>query len=169
MSDKYDDTETGGYSYLEKLAMTAKGLLDPKEIGMASADEAIFEITGGKPPSPFLGDWVTFEASVVPLAVRSKWARQDIKVIPTNPAEWEAEWREAHKHEFLVRGLLKSGSVGTQIEQTSTDPILGFAEMLRRAADMLISRYEQIKNESPEKPFKTREDLAAEARAQSVG
>lgn len=164
----YDDTAKGGYSYLEKLALVSKGQMNPKEIGMASADDAIYEITGTKAPLPFLGDWITFEASVVPLGVRSQWARQDLKIIPPNPAEWEAEWREAHKTEFHVQAILKSGSVAANVDQKFTDPILGFAEMLRRAADLLVVRYEQIKNENPEKPVKTREDLAAEARAKDA-
>lgn len=161
MSDKYDDKEKGGYGYAEKLALVAKGLMNPNEIGMASADEAIFEITGTKPPPPFLGDWVTFEASVIPLEVQSKWARQALKVIPTNPAEWEAEWREKHKNEFRLQGILRSGSCMAQVDQTYTDPILGMAELMGRAAKILLDRYDQLKKET-DKPIKTRYDLQTE-------
>lgn len=167
MSQKYDDSGTGGYNYLEKLGMVAKGLMDPKEIGMASVDDAIFEITGTKPPLPFMGDWATFEVSVVPLDIQAKWARQELKVIPPNPVEWEAEWKEAHKNEFRVQGILKSGNCAAQVDQTFTDPILGFADMMRKAADMLMVRYNQVKEANPN-PIKTREDLQNEARTAAV-
>jgi hypothetical protein len=167
MSDKYDDSDKGGHSYAEKLALVSKGLMDPKEIGMVSADDAIYEITGlKKPPTePWLGDWITFEASVVPLEVRSKWARQELKVIPTNPQQWEAEWRQEHKNEFQVQTVLRSGNVQARLDQIFTDPILGFAELLRRSSDLLLVRYEQIKKENPRQPIKTRSDLEAEKRA----
>ena len=167
MSDKYDDSEKGGYSYAEKLALVSKGQMDPKEIGMASADDAIYEITGLKPApkQPWLGDWMTFEASVVPLEVRSKWARQELKVIPTNPAQWEAEWRNEHKDEYQIQCVFRSGNEQARVDQTFTDPILGFAELMRRSSDLLLVRYEQIKKENPDKPIKTRSDLASEKRA----
>jgi hypothetical protein len=167
---KYDDSDSGGFSYLEKIALVAKGQMNPHEIGMTSQDDAIREITGKKleKPQPFLGDWVTFEASVIPLDVLAKWARKDLKVIPTDTAQWEADWKEQHKAEFRVQGILKSGSVGAVVDQKYTDPILGFCEMLRQAADMLTERYEQIKNET-DKPIKTRDDLRAEAEAKSQG
>ncbi len=164
MSNQYDDTEKGGFTYLEKLALVAKGQMNPNEIGMASQDDAIYEITGKKRPDAWLGDWVTFEASIVPLNVRAQWARQALKVVPTDTAQWEADWRAEHKDEHQVQGILKSGSVGAVVDQTYADPILGFAEMLRRAATMLEQRYEEIKIANPDKPIKTREDLAAEAK-----
>lgn len=166
MSDKYDDSQSGGYSYAEKLAMVSKGMMDPHEIGMTSQDDAIYEITGLKPAPnlPWLGDWVTFEASVVPIEVRAKWARAELKVIPPNPDQWEAEWRSEHKDEYQVQGILRSGNVQARVDQIFTDPILGFAEFLRRVSDMLLIRYEQIKKENPEHPIKTRSDLEAEKR-----
>jgi hypothetical protein len=171
MSDKYDDSQKGGYSYSEKLALVSKGLMDPHEIGMTSQDDAIYEITGLKPPPKvgFLGDWVTFEASVVPLEVRSKWARAEQKVIPPDPKMWEAEWRQEHQKEHQIQGILRSGNVQARVDQIFTDPILGFAELLRRVSDMLLVRYEQLKKENPEHPFKTRADLEAEKRAALSG
>jgi hypothetical protein len=167
MSDKYDDSKEGGYSYVEKLALVSQGMMDPHEIGMTSADDAIYEITGLKPapPQQFLGDWVTFEASVIPLEVRAKWARQELKVVPPNKEQWEAEWRNEHKNEFQIECRLRSGSVYVIAQQTFTEPILGFAEMLRRMPDLLLARYEQIKKENPEHPIKTRSDIESERRA----
>lgn len=161
---KYDDSAKGGYSYAEKLGLVAKGLMDPHEIGMTSADDAIYAITGLEKPAPvsFLGDWLQFEASVVPLAQRAKWARQDLKVIPTNPRAWEADWCEEHKAEYQLQGILRSGNCQARIDQTFTDPILGFAEFLRQASDLLLQRYEIIKKENPEHPFKTREEERVE-------
>ncbi len=171
MSNKYDDSESGGHSYAEKLVLVSKGLMDPHEIGMASQDDAIYEITGLKPPPtvPFLGDWVTFEASVVPLEVRAKWALSELKITPPNKEQWMAEWRNEHKDEFQVQGILRSGNCQARVDQIFTDPILGFAEFLRRASDLLQVRYEQVKKENPEHPIKTRSDLESEKRAQLAG
>ncbi len=161
---KYDDSAEGGYSYLEKLALVAQGNMDPKEIGMVTADDAIMEITGAKKTRPFLGDWVTFEASVIPIAVLAQWALQELKIKPTDIVQWKADWCEQHKEKarWKIQSLMRSGNVQAQAEQTFTDPILGFAEMMRKAAILLELRYEQLKKEYPDKPFKTRDDLAAE-------
>ena len=159
---KYDDSATGGYSYLEKLALVAQGSMDPKEIGMADANEAHRELMGEpRKAEPYLGDWITFEASVVPMSIRSRWARQDLKIVPTNTREWEAEWAEQHKDEFRVQAIMRSGNIMAQLDQTFVDPIKGFGELLRKAADALESRYETLKKESKQ-PIKTRDDIANE-------
>lgn len=165
---KYDDSEKGGFSYLEKLALVAQGNMDPKEIGMVSADEAIMEITGAKKTLPFLGDWITFEASVVPVAIRAQWALQELKIKPNDAAQWKADWSEQHKSEWQIQSIMRSGNVQAQADQAFTDPILGFAEMMRKAATLLELRYEQLKKENPDQPFKTRDDLAAEESQRAV-
>jgi hypothetical protein len=168
MSDKYDDSAKGGYSYAEKLTMVAAGAMDPKEIGMATAEEAKLRVLGVAPPQAFLGDWMTFEASVIPINVQAHWARMDLKIVPTNPAEWEAEWAEEHKAEIRVQGILRSGSCMAQVDRTYTDPILGFAELMGKAAELLLRRYEELKKENPGHEIKTRNDLAREATEQAA-
>jgi hypothetical protein len=163
---KYDDSQTGGYSYSEKLALVAKGLMEPKEIGMASADDAIYEITGLKKPDaqPWLSDFITFEASVVPLEVRAQWARQEEKVIPADSVGWKEAWMDKHRNEHRIQAILRSGNIKAMLDQTFTDPIYGFAELLRQASDMLTQKYEEIKQTNPEKPVKTREEINTEHR-----
>jgi hypothetical protein len=171
MSNKYDDSEKGGFSYMDKLVMVSKDMMDPKEIGMTSKDDAIYEITGlKKPPAEsYLSDWLTFEVAEVPVAVRARWARQDLKVVPTDKALWESQWAEEHKNEHRLQVVMRSGNIQARLDQTFTDPILGFAELMRQASDMLLQRYEQIKKENPRKPVKTREDIEAEKRAAAAG
>ena len=79
MSQKYDDSEKGGYSYAEKLEAVAAGNMDPKEIGMASAEEAQLQILPDAKKQPVFGTTMMFRAGVIPLELRLHWAEQDFK------------------------------------------------------------------------------------------
>jgi len=164
-TDKYDDRDKGGYSYTEKLSLAAQGLMDPQSIGLppeeAGQKAAIQEITGQEQPGPKLGDFVTFEASIVPLELRAHWARQDLKVVPTGfvAREWEQKWIEEHKDEYASQGSLHSGTCHATLQRLYSDPILGFVEMMRQAADLLEAKYEELKRNDPN-PIITRTDQA---------
>jgi hypothetical protein len=171
-TNKYDDSETGGYSYAEKLALVAQGLMDPTSIGLPPGDAghklALDELTGEEKPTPKLADYVTFEASTVPIELRAHWARQDLKVVPTGVTarEWEANWIAEHKNEFTIQATLHSGYLMSQVGQTFTDPILGFCELMRKAADLLEAKYNELKQTDPS-PIVFRTDKSAKAPAKT--
>ena len=159
---KYDDREQGGYSYGEKLKLVAAGQMDPQEIGLPpeeAGQKAAIDELDNKPKLLKLGDFVTFEASVVPPQLRAHWARQELAIQPDNPKGWEADWCEEHKNEFAVQGLLHSGAMAARVGQLFADPILGFVEMMRKAADILEQKYNELKQTDPN-PIITRDEAA---------
>lgn len=165
-NDKQPDVgQTGdGLSYKEKLEMAASGLIDPQEIGIASQEDAVAKVLGEAPMQPKLGDFVTFECSVVPLELRAHWARQDLKIIPSNPTEWEADWIKSNKNSYALQGEMRSGTTACRVGQLFTDPVLGFADLMRKAADMLEKRYEELKA-TDEDPIITRAELLERTQA----
>jgi len=165
-TDKYDDRETGGYSYAEKLALVAQDVMDPKEIGLTSRAEAVREITGEEKPSEKLGDFVTFQVSVVPIELRAHWARQEASILTEGETarEWEQKWIEKNKDTYAVQGDVHSGHLHAKFGQTFSDPIKGFCVMLRNVADMLETKYEELKKNDPN-PIITRKDQQASKKA----
>ncbi len=147
-----------GFSYAEKLSLVAAGNMDPKEIGVASAEEAQLKILGEAPPQVKLGDYVMFEASVVPLALRAHWAAQELKVIPTDKKAWEEQWIEKNKNTFAIQGQIQSGTCMARAGQIYSDPILGLCEQMHRAADLLKEKYEELKKTDPN-PILTRDEI----------
>ena len=162
-TEKYDDRDKGGYSYAEKLKLVAAGHMDPKEIGLPPETEgqkAAIDELDGKPKLLKLGDFLTIEMSVVPPRLRAHWALQDLAIKPDNPKEWEANWCEEHKNEFAVQGMLHSGAMISRAGQLFSDPILGFVEMLRKYADTLEAKYNELKQTDPN-PIITRDEIEA--------
>ncbi len=159
--DKYDDSKEGGYSVAEKLAMVAQEQMDPAELGLPDAKAAKNIITGEneKPEVMKLGDFVTFEASVVPPRLRAHWAYQDLEVKPGNQKDWEANWCEEHKDEYAIQGLLHSGAMAARVGQLFRDPILGFCELMRKNAQILEDKYNELKKTDPN-PIVTRDETA---------
>lgn len=134
--NKYDDSAKGGYSYAEKLQLVAEDKMDPKEIGLASADQAKLQVMPDAEPNRKFGDFITFEASVVPLALRARWARQDEKVIPIDTAVWEANWIEAHRHEYAIQCRARCGNALATLERLVTEPHEGFFILLDDVAKL---------------------------------
>ncbi len=168
-TDKYDDKANGGYSYPEKLAMAAQGLLDPTEIGLPpdeAGQKAALNELDDKPKLMKLGDFATIELSVVPPQLRAHWAYQDLAIKPDNMKEYEANWCEEHKNEYAIQGLLHSGSLAARVGQLFTDPIIGFVELMHKCADILEQKYNELKKTDPN-PIITR-DEAAEAEAKRI-
>lgn len=164
-TDQYDDGK-GGFSYAEKLALVAQGMMAPESIGLSSQEQAYKEITGEEELSPKLGDFVTFEASTIPSELRAHWACDELKVKPSGfvAKEWEAKWVEEHKDEYAVQGTLHSGTCHATLQRLYSDPIIGFVEMIRQAADLLEAKYNDLKKTDPN-PIITRTDKRAIASA----
>jgi hypothetical protein len=161
-TEKFNDEAKGGYSYAEKLALVAQEAMDPSEIGLETAAQARAKIVDKPPALMKLSDFVTFEASVVPPQLRAHWAYQDLTIKPENMKAWEADWCEQHKNEYAIQGLLHSGGLAAQVGQLFTDPILGFCEMLRKAAELLEKKYEELKKTDPN-PIITRDEATKES------
>ncbi len=161
-TDKYDQSEEGGYSYAEKLALVSQELMAPQEIGLTSSAEAIKEITGEEEVGPKLGDFITFEASVIPLRLRAHWAWQEqtIKTQGATQKEFEAKWAEDHKDEYAIQGSMHSGTCHATLQRLYADPIIGFVEMIRQCGDLLEAKYNDLKKTDPN-PVITRDDPRA--------
>lgn len=159
-TNQYDDAAKGGYSYEEKLNLVAADAMDPHSIGLETAEDAKRIILGQDAPKQKLGDFVVFEASVVPLRLRAHWARKDLKVQPIGAAAkaWEADWCEQNKGSFSIQGRLRSGTMTAMVQQEFNDPILGFAVLLRQTADMIEAKYTELKK-TDENPVETRDEL----------
>jgi hypothetical protein len=162
-TEKYDEAAQGGYSYADKLKAVAAGMMDPQEIGLppdqAGQKAAIDEIDDKEPTKEKFGDFVQFEASVVPQELRAHWARQDTGLVMDKLAakDWEEKWVKEHEGEFAIQGRFQSGTIAAQFGQLFRDPVLGFAEMLRKLADLVTEKYEELKKADPN-PIVTRYD-----------
>ncbi len=134
-----------GYTYPEKLALASKGLMDPKEVGCATAEEAQnLQVMKDPPKQAFLGDYCTFEVSEVPLKLRALWAKQDSKIINVFDEE---KWLEENKGTHRLQARLRCGNVATMMEQTYTDLVGGFIQMLASASTVLEGMYEKYKQQ----------------------
>jgi hypothetical protein len=140
---KYDDKDKGGYSYAEKLKMVAEEQMDPKEIGLASADDAKLQIMPDAAPKRQLGDFITFEASAVPLDLRAQWAYSEEKIIPPDKAAWIAEWKEKNKDSIVLQSRVRCGTALATAGRTVSDMVLGFCVMLEDAAALIRKEYEE--------------------------
>lgn len=128
--------KTNEYSYAEKLNMVASGQMAPEEIGVATAEDAQkLMVLDAPPPGPHLGDFCTFEVSEVPHALRAKWAKQERKIIEAG--DFEADWIEKNKDNHLLQARFRCGNISMMLEQTVTDVVRGFAQMLAQAGGVL--------------------------------
>lgn len=152
MSDEqqYDDSAKGGYSYAEKLKAVSDGMMDPAELGMKSPEEAGIHLAPEDKPKAEFGTTLMFRAGAVPPELRAHWAISEEKIVvpESEKAEWTAKWIEDHKNEFPVQAELLCGTAKAQFAQTFRDPIIGLAQMLRQAADLLEAKYIE-QNEAP--------------------
>lgn len=131
------------YTNEEKLSAIAGGLMDPKELGLATADEAKLQLMPAAPKKVTFGTTLIFRAGVVPLELRAEWALQEQKIIlpAAEAARWKADWMDANKHEYPIQGDLCCGNANARFGQTFKDPVLGLCQMLRIAADTLEAKY----------------------------
>lgn len=136
------------FTYDEKLALVARGAMDPKEIGLASAEEANVKVLDKMTPeqrfeATKLQPEVAFNAREVPPQLRAHWAMKDTKlVLPKSETnDWIDNWVEEHKDEHLVQARFQSGAVTAAMELLCTDPILGIAQLLINSATAINERY----------------------------
>lgn len=134
---------TGDYTYEEKLAAVAAELMDPKEVGLVSAEEAKLKLLPPEQQEVKFGDMVEFVAGVVPLVLRAQWELSETKIVlaPADKDAWIKNWITEHKNDYLIQGKMHCGSALAQFERSYKDPILGLAAMLRLCGDMLEKKY----------------------------
>lgn len=131
---------TENYTPEEKLMLIDKGLMDPKELGLAGADVEAnpqFEVLPDAPKRAVFGTTLLFRAGAVPLELRALWAKQENKIIPFD----EEAWKEEHKNEFPIQAELHCGNTLCKFGQSFQDPVLGLVAMLREAANKLETGY----------------------------
>ena len=153
--NQYDDTTKGGYSADEKLALVAGGAMDPKEIGLTSTEEAIGKMIAQASPAEKLemtklADFVVFEASECPLAIRANWALTDMKLVLQGRAKdaWIEKWIQDNKDTHLIQARMRCGKVTAVLQQKVTDVVLGFAAIMKSVATELEKKYaEQLRLE----------------------
>jgi hypothetical protein len=147
-TENYDDSAKGGYSYAEKLQQVALGNMDPKEIGMASQEDAQLKIEPKEAVKPKIGTTVMFRAGAIPMELRVMWARQqhnaERKIISAETDFDEAAWIEANKNEYPIQGDLICGQAAAKFQQTFKDPVLGLCQMLKKAGAMLEAKYMEL-------------------------
>lgn len=152
------------YTYGERLALVNAGLMAPEDLGIlptpgdkTEATEGGVEIKPATPEElakkPELGDYVVFQAALVPLMLRGEWARLDYK--QEHPLDPKLEgfnketWMEEHKDEHVIQAKFQCGTASGTIEGKFSDKILGLTNLLNAAAEQIKKFYEQEKN--PEK------------------
>lgn len=153
MSASPNDPHPKEYTYAERLALVQKGLMSPTDLGIvpvaAEADEAtaggeIIEPEFDPNKKPELGDFIVFQASVVPPDLRAEWAMLDAKaknkILPFN-FDKEA-WKQEHKNEHQVQCKAQCGTASMMVEGMFSDKILGLCNMLDAAAKQFREFYE---------------------------
>lgn len=132
-----------------KLAMVAAELMDPKEIGLSTAEEAKLQIMPPAEKVGMLGDFVTFEASEIPLELRAKWAQDADKVILTKSeaVNHRDAWIEAHANSMLIQCRLRCGTIlGTfqqEYDRSKVAKALAFADLMVKCAGQLGAKSAQ--------------------------
>lgn len=149
---------SGEFTAEEKLTLVAGGMMDPKEVGLVSAEEAQLQLQPEDAKEVKFGDIVEFAASVVPLALRAQWALQETKIVlaPADKDVWIEDWIAKHKNDFLIQGQMHCGTALARFQRTYKDPVLGLAAMLRLCGDMLEKKY--IGEEVPPSTEPTKRD-----------
>jgi len=150
MSNQYDDSATGGFSYAEKLKLVADGNMDPKEIGLSSPNDAQIKLVGEMSPEEKLkqaklGDSLCMEIGEVPANLRAAWAMQDLKIaVPkSEQADWIESWVDQHKGEHLLQARIRCGYVSAVMEFLCKDTVLGIIELMQKGALAVKEKYEQ--------------------------
>lgn len=136
--------ETGdtspSFTQEEKLALVAANMMDPKEVGLTSAEDAAKELGLTEPPAPLkLGKGLRLECWIVPLEIRAEWAYQETKIIlaPSDKTAYVEKWIAEHQSNFLIQARLHCGNGHMEFEQTFTDEVLGLCTMTKIAGEKL--------------------------------
>lgn len=140
------------YTPQEKLELIARGLMAPEELGLASAEEAqALELEQKGPPPQRFQDYITFEASEVPMELKAKWAQAELKIIPDNVNQWRNDWIEKHKNEHTIQARIRCGNALGVLQRTVTEPLRGMILLMREAADKIEEGYNQQLKEDNER------------------
>lgn len=138
-----EGNESAEYTKEEKLALVADGLMAPEEVGLVSAEEAHLQLMPEAEREVVFGNELFLQMGVIPLELRAEWAYDENKIIlaPADKTAWIEEWIGENKKTYRIQGGLRCGSLQGKFERTFRDPVIGLAQMLRVAADMLEAKY----------------------------
>jgi hypothetical protein len=142
------DPSPEAYTPTEILEQVALGNMSPLDagitgpipiIGESQPDPANLRVLPKGPTPRKFGEQMEFQASVVPLTIRAEWERQDAKIIPFDTEAWI----EQHKNEYRVQAMLACGNGVLRLDETYSDGVLGFCDIMRKAAQMLEEAYKK--------------------------
>jgi hypothetical protein len=149
-----DDPHPNEYTFAEKLAAVNAGVMAPEDLGVLPTPGDASEATAGgveiKPATPEelakkpeTGDYIVFQAAVVPPDLRSEWARLDAKAEnKILPFAFDKEaWKKAHEAEHLIQAKFQCGTASGAIEGKFSDKILGLCNLLDAASKQLREFY----------------------------
>lgn len=138
-----EGNESAEFTQEEKLALVADGMMDPKEVGLVSAEEAHLQIMPEIEKEPIFGNELFLQMGCIPLELRAEWAYDETKIIlpPSDKTAWIEDWIDKNKQSYRIQGALRCGTLEGKFERTFRDPVIGLAQMLRVAADMLETKY----------------------------
>lgn len=127
------------FTYAEKLELINRGEMDPNELGL-TADEAgpQLAVMDDAPVEVRLGQVLNLKIGVVPIELRAHWAEQESKIIGGFDKE---KWMAEHRDTFELQGQLNCGNATARFGQLFRDPIIGFCQLMRQAADRLETEY----------------------------
>ena len=158
-----DEKNPNEYTYAEKLAAVNAGLMDPAELGVIPTPGDQADSTAGgveiKPATPEelakkpeTGDYIVFQAAVMPPDLLAEWARieakKESKILPFKFDK--EQWKEEHKHEHRIQARFQCGTAAGTIEGTFSDKVLGLCNLLDAAAKQIREFYENEKNTKAE-------------------
>lgn len=136
------------YTPEEKLALVAQELMDPKEIGLTTAEEARLQILPDAKVPRKLEGFIVFEASEVPLDRRAQFAYDALKVIPPDKELWLAEWKVEHKDEIFLQARTRCGNATAVTGGRASDQVMGLINLMEDAAKMLRDEYDRERSEA---------------------
>jgi hypothetical protein len=142
-------TQSETFTQEEKLALVADGMMDPKEVGLTSAEEAHLAILPEADKIPKFGKDLILTLATVPLEIRAEWAYQESKIIlaPADATAWKEEWINKNRHSYRIQGKAQCGTAHLSFERHFKDPVLGIAVMLALAGQLVEAAY--LQTESP--------------------
>jgi len=156
-----NDPHPNEYTFAEKLAAVNAGVMAPEDLGVLPTPGDASEATAGgleiKPATPEelakkpeTGDYIVFQAAVVPLDLRATWSELDAKA--TNkilPFTFDKEaWKDAHKHEHVIQAKFQCGTASGAIEGKFSDKVLGLCNLLDAASKQIREFYANEKSKT---------------------
>lgn len=146
---KEEGAKSSEFTHAEKMALVADGAMDPKEVGLTSAEEAHLQIVPEDKPKFDFGTTLFLQAGVVPMELRAEWAYKETKIIlaPSDKTQFLEDYIKENSGTYRIQGALRCGNLEAKFERTYKNPVLGLAAILELAGKQLESAYTGVPTE----------------------